>query len=162
MSSKTVYAFWLLISRHSESPESNNWTFFYSPFNVDVKNVLDFVIWPILDWVIAKLLFDAKNKNQHFWNIIEPKIIVSDEMCWMILETFNRIKTKQGVKGLCKFKLVYMKYNKSVFRLNQIFSLTLEPAKLIRQKVWVTWNSFILFENDFVIKLLPKVSFRLL
>ena len=30
---------------------------------VDLKNVLDFVIWPILDWVIAKLLHDAKNEN---------------------------------------------------------------------------------------------------
>ena len=94
VSRKTVYAFWFLISRHSEGPESNSWTFFYSPFNADFKNVLDFVILPIFDWVIAKLVSDAKNKNQHFWNIIGPKITVKDHMCWLILEPFNRINTK--------------------------------------------------------------------
>ena len=66
VSRKTVYAFWFLISRQSEGAESNSWTFSYSPFNVDLKDVLDFVIWPLLEWVIAKLMQEDKNKNQHF------------------------------------------------------------------------------------------------
>ena len=163
MSSKTVYAFWFLISWHSEGPESNGWTIFYSPFNADFKNVLDFLIWPIIDWVIAELLHDAKNKNQHFWNIIGPKITVTEDMCSMILEHFNWIKTKGGSKGYVSLSWYIWSKTNQYLGLNSIFSWAQEPAKLIRQKKWVSWNLFfILLEKNFAIKLLPKVSFRLL
>ena len=160
MSSSTVYAFWFLISRHSEGPESNGWTFFYSPFNVDFKNVLDFVIWPRLDWDIAKLLPDAKNKNQHFWSIIGPKITVTDDMCWMILEPFNRINKNGGSRGYVSLSWYIWSRTNQFFGLNQIFSLPQKPAKSIHQKIWIFWNLFfILWRTILQWNYFRKVSF---
>ena len=62
-SSKTVNTFWTSISQQQKGHRNNSWAFFNSPSSVDLKNVFDFVIWPVFKRVIAKLVLEDKDKE---------------------------------------------------------------------------------------------------
>ena len=90
VSRKTVSTFVFWISRLPRALKIPSWTFFKSPFCVDLKNIQFFIIWWTLDWYIRQILQGGHFKSKHFSFIVlstMSALMSSHDFLWVLIST---------------------------------------------------------------------------